>query len=221
MSVKERVPNLSPKDEYINSVNTHESHWLSELRGITSAHPCGGMMITPQQGAFLSFLIKMLKPERILEIGVFTGYSSLVIAESMSSNAKITAIDKNPEWTKFARSYWEMAGVIDKIDLRLGEAYPLLSELLAQKGEKSFDFIFLDADKKNYPLYYDVCLSLLSDDGLLLIDNTLLGGRVCDPESKGKNESAVRELNEMIYKDERVDSSLLDFCDGMTLVRKK
>jgi len=205
--------------QYLASVSRREPEVLRLLREETAALPQGGMQISPEQGQFMGLLARLTSAVRVLEVGVFTGYSSTALALALPADGHITALDISPEWTAVARRYWELAGVAGKIDLRLGPALDSLDALLAE-GEARYDMAFIDADKENYALYYERILRLLRPGGLLLIDNVLWGGRVADASFDDADTKAIRALNQTIHADGRVAISLLPIADGLTLAMK-
>lgn len=208
--------------EYLAAVSLREPDILAQLREETAALPNAGMQIAPDQGQFMALLVKLTGATKVLEVGVFTGYSSLSVALALPAQGRVTAFDISPEWTAVARRYWERAGVADKIDLRLGAAIDGLDALLKPGDtEGTYDFAFIDADKENYDGYYERALRLLKPGGLLLIDNVLWGGRVADASADDVDTLAIRALNLKIHADSRVDISLLPVADGLTLALKR
>jgi caffeoyl-CoA O-methyltransferase len=179
------------------------------------------MQISPEQGQFMALLVQLLGATKTLEVGVFTGYSSLCVALALPPNGKIVACDVSEEYTAIARRYWQAAGVADKIDLRLAPALETLDELLAAGQAESFDFAFIDADKGNYEGYYERSLQLIRPGGLIAIDNVLWSGRVADPQEQGNNTQALRALNEKLHDDERITLSMVPIADGLTLALKR
>ena len=196
-----------------------EDETLHALRQQAEKMPEGRMQVLPLQGQFLAFLVRLTNAKRILEIGTYTGYSSLVMAKALADGGKITTCDKNPEWTKMAKTYWQRAGVDEKIELRLGPALETLQGFLDTGGQ--FDFIFIDADKKNYDAYYELSLKLLEPGGLLLIDNVLWAGKVADPDHQDISTLEIRKLNHKINNDPRVTISLVPIGDGLTLIQRR
>jgi caffeoyl-CoA O-methyltransferase len=158
---------------------------------------------------------------KTLEVGVFTGYSSLCVALALPENGKLVACDVSEEYTGVARRYWQSAGVADKIDLRIAPALETLDELLAAGQAETFDFAFIDADKRNYEGYYERSLQLIRPGGLIAIDNVLWSGRVADPQDQEKNTQALRALNEKLHGDERITLSMVPIADGLTLALKR
>ena len=196
-----------------------EDDILKALREQTAKMPERYMQILPLQGQFMAFLVQLIGAKRILEIGTYTGYSSLVMAKALPKDGKIITCDKNSEWTKIAKTYWEKAGVSEKIDLRLAPALETLQKLLDEKQQ--FDFIFIDADKKKYNAYYEICLNLLAPKGTIAIDNVLWAGKVADLDQQDGSTLEIRKLNHNIHNDQRVDISLVPIGDGLTLIKKR
>lgn len=206
--------------QYVLDVSVKETAVQKTLRTATQSMQQSNMQIAPEQGQFMAFLVKLIGARKCLEIGVFTGYSALSVAQVLPSDGKIIACDVNQEWTDMARTYWRNAGVEKKIDLRIAPAVETLQQLLDDAGQSSFDFAFIDADKANYDRYYEMTLRLLRSGGLVVIDNTLWGGDVADIRVQDEDTRAIRELNKKLLHDRRVDMTLLPVADGLTLVRK-
>lgn len=179
------------------------------------------MQIGPEQGQFMAFLLRLMGAKRCLEIGVFTGYSSLAAALALPEDGRIIACDVSEEWTAIARRYWREAGVEGKIELRLGPALDTLDQLLGEGEAGRFDFAFIDADKENYLSYYERVLPLLRSGGLIAVDNVLWSGRVADPEVADADTVAIRHFNDCLHRDERVDLCVVPIGDGLTLARKR
>jgi predicted O-methyltransferase YrrM len=207
--------------DYLLSVSLREPEVLKELREEAAAHPFGGMQIAPEQGQFMALLVELIGARNVLEVGVFTGYSSTRLALALPPEGRITACDISEEFTTAARRHWARAGVADKIELRLGPALETLDGLIAEGRAGAYDLAFIDADKHNYDGYYERALSLLRSGGLVLIDNVLWSGRVADPAANDADTAAIRALNEKIHADPRVSVSLLPIADGLTLVLKR
>jgi caffeoyl-CoA O-methyltransferase len=205
---------------YLLSVSLREPDILGQLRSETAAEPMAGMQIAPEQGQFMALLARLIGATRCLEIGVFTGYSALWVASSLPAHGRLTACDISESWTSVAKRYWALAGVADKIDLRLGPALETLDALITGGQAGTYDFAFIDADKQNYDGYYERALRLLRPGGLLIIDNVLWDGRVADARVVDEETRAIRALNEKIYRDPRVTLSLIPVADGLTLVLK-
>jgi predicted O-methyltransferase YrrM len=206
--------------EYMLSVSLREPDVLRELRLETASDEHANMQISPEQGQFMALLVKLLGAKKTLDVGVYTGYSSLCIALSLPKDGRVIACDLNREWTDTAKRYWLRAGVTDKIELRLAPAQKTLEDLLAKKAAASFDFAFIDADKINYDLYYEYCLELIRPGGLIAIDNVLWDGAVADDAIDDADTMAIRTLNHKIHTDPRVGISLVPIADGLTLARK-
>jgi len=206
--------------DYILRVSVRENPLLARLREETAQDPMARMQIAPDQGQFMAFLCRLIGARRTLEVGVFTGYSSLSVALALPDDGGIVALDISDEWTSVARRYWEAAGVANKIDLRLGPALDTLDALLTEEGENRFDFAFIDADKENYGGYYERCLRLIRPGGIVAIDNVLWNGKVADPETRDADTEAIRALNCALRDDKRIDLSLVPIADGLTLARK-
>ena len=206
--------------EYLLSVSLREPEVLTKLRQETSQHSASIMQISPDQGQFMALLVKLLGAKKTLDIGVFTGYSSLVVALALPEDGKVIACDRDPQATAIARRYWQDAGVAHKIELHLAPALDTLDRLI--KGESgSFDFAFIDADKRNYSNYYERALSLLRPGGIVAIDNVLWFGSVADPQDTDKRTVAIREFNHKLHHDSRVEISMLAIADGLTLAFKR
>jgi len=207
--------------DYLLSVSLREPELLARLRQETAALQESRMQIGPEQGQFMAFLLRLMGAKRCLEIGVFTGYSSLVTALALPEGGRIVACDVSEEWTAIARRYWREAGVEEKIELRLGPALDTLDQLLGGGEAGRFDFAFIDADKENYLRYYERVLPLLRKGGLIVVDNVLWSGRVVDPEVADADTVALRHFNDALHHDGRVDLSLVPIGDGLTLARKR
>ncbi len=200
---------------YVHRYGAREHPVLTALRERTEQLPEHQMQIGPDQGAFMAMLVRLTGAKRILEIGTFTGYSSTVMALAMPPGGRITCCDVSREWTDIARQAWADAGVEDRIELRLAPA----TETLASLDDGTFDLAFIDADKPNYDAYYEGCLRVVRPGGLILIDNVLWSGDVADPSVDNENVRVMRDLNEKIAADERVDHVLLPLADGLTMAR--
>ena len=207
--------------EYLLSVSLRESQVLKELRVATASLPGANMQIAPEQGQFMALLVKIMGASRLIEIGTYTGYSTLVCALALS-DGKIIAIDSDPASTAIAQDFWQKANVDSLIDLRIGDAQDILQSLLHENLLKgAIDFVFIDADKVNYPIYYELSLELLRKNGIVLFDNVLWGGAVADDKNQDRNTIAIRNLNLDLLDDPRVDISLVPIGDGLTIARKK
>jgi len=206
---------------YLLDVSLREPELLRRLREETAAHPQAEMQIAPEQGQFMALLVRLTGARRILEIGVFTGYSSLAMALAMPKDGRLVACDVSEEFTAVARGYWRQAGVEQLIDLRLAPAMATLDQLLAGGEAGGFDLAFIDADKERYDDYYERCLALLRPNGLIVLDNMLQEGKVADPEEQSPPVEAIRRLNVKLRNDVRIDLSLVPLADGVTLARKR
>ncbi|WP_211828069.1 class I SAM-dependent methyltransferase [Kistimonas asteriae] len=205
---------------YLHSVGWRESDNLVTLREMTAQRSDANMQIAPEQGQFMALLVQLLGARRIIEIGVFTGYSTLSMAEVLPEDGYILACDVNPESTGIARRYWQAAGVDGKINLQLAPALETLNNVLTDGEAGTFDMVFIDADKSSYDDYYECCLKLLRPGGLVILDNMLWSGRVAD-EGGDADTDALKVMNRKIHQDERVDMVLLPLADGVTLARKR
>ena len=206
--------------EYLLSASLREPPLLLQLREETAALPTHSMQISPEQGQFMALLLRLMGARYCLEVGVYTGYSSLVTALALPDDGRVVACDVSEEWTAIARRYWAAAGVEHKIDLRLAPAIQTLDSLVAAGQSGHFDAAFIDADKANYRAYYERALQLLRVGGLVVVDNTLWSGKVADPEVVDVDTAALRQFNEHLHRDERIELSLLPMGDGLTLARK-
>jgi predicted O-methyltransferase YrrM len=208
--------------QYLLANSVREPDILKKLRATTAEHPLVNMQISPEQGQLMGLLVQLIGAKKCLEVGVFTGYSSLVVALNLPDDGRITACDISDEFTSIAHKYWQEAGVNHKIDLHIAPALETLDRLLANGEAGSFDFAFIDADKNNYAAYYDRCFQLVRSGGLILVDNVLWYGRVADPAmDHDKRTQAIKQINQQIYHDDRVQISLIPIGDGLTIARKK
>ena len=205
---------------YIRAIGVREDADLAALREETAKHPWAIMQISPEQGHLMALLVRLLGARKTLEIGVFTGYSAMVVAKAMGPLGKVVALDVSEEFTAIARRHWAKAGVADRIDLKLQPATETLKALVAAGESATFDFAFIDADKPNYDAYYEYALKLVRRGGLIAIDNVLWMGQVVDSTDQTANTIAIRALNEKIHADNRVDATLVPISDGMTLALK-
>jgi len=205
---------------YILSNSQPESDIFAQLREETAQMPQARMQISPDQGHFMAMLVRLMQAKKALEVGVFTGYSSLSVAMALPPDGTLIACDVSEEYTSIARRYWSMAGVADKIDLRIAPAIETLDELLKDQAG-TFDFAFIDADKGNYANYYDRAIQLVRSGGLIAIDNVLLAGRVADETDQDKITNTIRAFNTKTAQDDRVIVNLLPIADGLTLALKR
>jgi predicted O-methyltransferase YrrM len=205
--------------KYILSVSARESKNLEMIRMKTASHPCAKMQIPPEEGQFLALLVKIISARRILEIGTFTGYSTLAMAEALPDDGKIIAIDKNREWTSRAERFWKEAGADHKIDLRIGEGVQILESISCDTETAPFDLIFIDADKKSYPAYYEYALRLSHSGTLIAIDNTLWRANLDSVDTLDENGRILLQFNQSLHEDNRIDLSILPVADGLTIAR--
>jgi predicted O-methyltransferase YrrM len=205
---------------YLVEHSVREPEILQRLRAETAKDSMSMMQIGPEQGQLMQLLVRLTGAKNCLEVGVFTGYSSLAVALVLPADGRIVACDVSEKWTAIARKYWMEAGVAAKIDLRIAPALSTLDELITSGNAGSFDFAFIDADKINYLAYYERALTLLRTGGLIAVDNTLWGGQVIDKKSKNDDTQAIRQFNDRLWSDLRIHLSLLPIGDGLTLALK-
>ncbi|NMF86352.1 class I SAM-dependent methyltransferase [Nodosilinea sp. P-1105] len=206
---------------YLLDHSVKEAAVLRALRQETAQHPMAQMQIAPEQGQLMALLVQLLGAKKTLEVGVFTGYSALVVALALPPDGRVVACDVSAEYTAIAQRYWQQAGVADKIDLHLAPAADTLDQLIAAGQTDSFDFAFIDADKSSYPTYYEQALKLVRPGGLIAIDNVLWSGRVADPATQDNRTKAIRAFNAALYQDDRIVLSLVPIADGLTLALKR
>ena len=211
----------APLYDYLIEHSLREAAILKQLRDETAQMPMAVMQIAPEQGQFMAMLIRLMGARKALEIGVFTGYSSLSVAMALPNGGRLVACDDNELWAATAQRYWALAGVSDRIDLRIGPALESLDDLIREGQAGSFDFAFIDADKGSYLNYYERCLALLRPGGLIAIDNVLWDGRVADADNQEPDTLAIHAFNQFIVIDDRVDISMIPIADGLTLARKR
>jgi predicted O-methyltransferase YrrM len=207
-------------DTYLLSHVTPADDLLRELAEETrkATGHSAGMQISHDEGKFLTILTQLTGAKVAVEVGTFTGYSSICIARGLSAGGKLIACDVSEEWTSIARKYWQRAGVEDRIELRIA---PAAETLKAMPTDLVIDFAFIDADKTGYPVYYEEILARLRPGGVIALDNMFQGGRVLDPADNNPSTVAIRDLNESLPHDDRVDAVLLAIRDGVMLVRKR
>lgn len=210
-----------PVQNYIATVGIRATPVQTALRDATTALPQAGMQICSEQGHFMALLIKLIGAKRCIEVGTFTGYSALMVAEALPEDGTLVCCDISDEFTSVGKPFWKEAGVDSKIDLRLAPGTETLDNLLAENQAGTFDFGFIDADKSNYDGYYERVLELVRPGGLIGVDNTIWYGRVADPNENDADTTALKALNQKIHDDERVDMVLLPIGDGLTLCRKR
>ncbi len=209
--------------QYLVDVTLREPPLFRALRAETAPMKERDCQISPEQGQFMALLVELIGARRALEIGTFTGYSSLWIASALPAGGRLICCDVNAEWTTVARRYWDRAGLADKIELRLAPALGTLDALLAgsPSAAGTFDFAFIDADKESYDNYYERVLRLLRPGGLVALDNALSEGRVVNPPPDAAAARAIDALNRKVQRDERVTASLVPIADGLLLARKR
>ena len=207
--------------DYIQSIFLREPDILKQLREETAKLSIARMQISPEQGQFMALLVQLMGAKKTLEIGVFTGYSALAVALALPVDGKMIACEISEEYTAIAKDFWTRAGVSEKIDLRIAPALETLEKLITEGEAESFDLAFIDADKRNYENYYERALTLLRPGGLILIDNVLWSGKVVDPTITDKQTQAIREFNQKLHQDSRINLSVVAIADGLTLALKR
>jgi len=207
---------------YIREVSLRDDPLLAEMRRETAELPAGqAMQVMAEEGQLLALLIRLTGARSVLELGTFTGYSTLCMARALPTAGELVTCDISDRWPGIGAGYWKRAAVADLIDLRIGDALDILADLAEERGPDCFDFVFIDADKVNYLRYYERSLALVRPGGLIVVDNTLFFGRVVDPAAQDADTAGVRELNAALHADDRVEISLLAMADGITLARKR
>ena len=206
---------------YLRKTSLRETDIQNELRQVTDELPESGWEVSPEQGQFLALLVQITGAKNILELGTFTGTSSLAMGLVLPIDGQIVTCDMEPDYTNIAREYWIKAGIEKKIALRLGPAMSTLDDLIKEGPEDYFDMAFIDANKKDYDHYYERVLTLIRPGGLIVIDNVFWGGRVLDKNNNNKSTCSIRKLNKKMHHDPRVSLSMLPLNDGVTLVWKR
>jgi O-methyltransferase len=207
---------------YIRDVSLRDDPILRDLRELTATLPGGvAMQVMAEEGQFLELLVRICGATSVLEIGTFTGYSTLCMARALPTDGKIITYDITDKWPSIGAEYWQRAGVSDRIDVRIGDAAEILTAHADDRPDETFDLVFIDADKSLYCEYYEAVFPLVRPGGLIVIDNTLFLGRVADPAAQDPETVAIRRLNTLLFNDSRVDISLVPMADGITLARKK
>lgn len=209
-----------PLYDYLLTHSLREHHEQAALRETTRTHAHANMQISPEQGQFMSLLVKLIGARRTIEVGTFTGYSALTIALALPADGSILACDTSEEYTSVGKPYWQRAGVADKIELVIAPAAQTLDARIAAGESGRYDFAFIDADKSSYDGYYERCLQLVRAGGLIAFDNTLWGGDVARP-ARDDDTRALQALNDKLHRDDRIDMALLPIGDGLTLARKR
>ncbi len=205
--------------EYLLAHSLREDPRLAALRAETASHPKVNMQIAPEQGQFMQMLVRLCGARRAIEVGVFTGYSSLAVMLAMPEQGRLLALDVSEEYTAVARRHWQAAGVADRIELVIAPARDTLDARLAHGEAGQYDFAFIDADKTGYLAYYERLLKLLRPGGLIVVDNTLWNGEVANPANRDADTEALRAFNDALHRDPRIDLALLPVGDGLTLAR--
>lgn len=208
--------------DYLHAYSVHEPELLKALRLETVATlEAAPMQISPEQGQFFRFLLETMQAKQVLEIGTFTGYSAICMALALPPEGHVTCCDLSFDWTRMAVKYWEKMHLTEKITLHLAPAMKTLQSLIDNNLQNTYDFAFIDADKPNYPHYYEYCLQLVRPGGVIAIDNVLWSGEVINPQNQNENTTIIRKLNEKIAQDDRITGCMLPIGDGLTLVRKR
>ncbi|ABI56319.1 O-methyltransferase [Alkalilimnicola ehrlichii MLHE-1] len=206
---------------YLQAVGVREDDTLRRLREATAELPNAQMQSAPEQGALMQLLARLMGARRVIEVGTFTGYGALWMARALPADGRLVCCELEQRYIDFARPYWREAEVEGRIEVRLGPALATLDALLAEGGAGAWDMAFIDADKTGYVDYYERCLRLVRDNGLILVDNTLWYGRVADPEVADESTEAIRHFNRSVAEDDRVDVALVPIADGLTFCRKR
>ncbi|UOZ04974.1 O-methyltransferase [Amycolatopsis sp. WQ 127309] len=208
--------------EYVRAVSLRDDPLLAELRAVTAGLPGGtAMQVMAEEGQLLALLVGLSGARSVLEIGTFTGYSTLCMARALPPGGVVVTLDLDGRWPAIGADYWQRAGVAERIEVRIGDAAKTLVTLAEEGGDERFDLVFIDADKAGYGTYYEAALGLVRREGLIVIDNTLFFGRVVDPAVRDPDTVAVRALNSALRDDPRVDIAMLTMADGITLARKR
>lgn len=205
---------------YMLDISLREPDVLRRLRDETAKHPMVIMQISPEQGQLMQMLVRMLGAKNCIEVGVFTGYSSLAVALALPADGRIVACDISEDYTAVGEPFWKDAGVRDKIDLRIAPATETLDAMITAGETGDYDFAFIDADKPGYPEYFERCLALLRVGGMIAVDNIFMDGNAADPDTTSENAQAMRKFNAMLKDDTRVELSLIPIGDGLMLARK-
>jgi len=209
-----------PVQDWLIATTVHEHEALVGLRAATARVSMSQMQISPEQGAFMAWLVKTLGVRTAVEVGTYTGYSALSVALALPPDGHLVCCDISEEWTAVGRPYWMQAGVLDRIDLRIGPALQTLEGMIGEGRHGTYDFAFIDADKVNYLEYYELCLRLVRVGGVIALDNTLWSGRLADANEQGESTVALRKVVEQVSADPRVRSSLVPIGDGLLLATR-
>ena len=206
---------------YLWEKGLDENPVLKRLREETENHPFALMQICPEQGALMANLVRLISAKKAIEVGTFTGYSALAVALALPEDGYLLACDISEEFTSIGKPYWEEAGVSENIDLQISPAIETLESKIEGGESNTYDFAFIDADKINYLNYYELCLDLIRSGGVIAIDNVLWGGSVIDSARTDDDTKAIREINDFLVSDKRVNISMIPVGDGVTLAVKK
>lgn len=207
--------------QYLRQHSVKEPALLTALREETeTTFEAAPMQISPEQGQFFQFLLPLINAKNVLEIGTFTGYSSICFALSLPDDGHVTCCDTSYDWTRLAVKYWEKMNLSHKISLHLAPALKTLQNLIDDNRANTYDFAFIDADKANYLNYYEHCLTLVRPGGIIAIDNVLWGGEVINADNQNENTRIIRKLNDTLYSDDRISACMIPIGDGLTLARK-
>ena len=207
--------------DYLLDISLRDTPVQKALRDETDNLEWARMQISPDQAQFMALLVRLINARKAIEVGTFTGYSALSVAQAMPDDGVVVACDISEEWTSIGRRFWQQAGVAHKIELHVAPAAETLSSLIEDGQSGTYDFAFIDADKVNQLTYYELCMQLIHPGGLIAVDNVLWGGDVADPANHNEDTEAIRTFNQFIYQDAHVDISLVPIGDGLTLARKK
>ena len=206
--------------QYVIKHGVHEHNILHELRTYNQTLPTGHMQITPDQGQFMAFLAKLINAKTYLEVGVFTGYSTLLMALAMGKHGKIYALDNRADHLDVAQKYWQKANVSPQINVFLDDALVSLEKMLTQNLQNSVDIAFIDAKKSDYRKYYEYCYQLVRPNGIIIMDNVLMRGEVLQSDTKNFVKS-IKEFNQFLHQDTRVSMCMLTIGDGLSIAYKK
>jgi predicted O-methyltransferase YrrM len=207
--------------DYLLNNSLREPNIVRELREETNSMRMSAMQTPPEETQFITWLLQLIHAKRMLEIGIFTGYTTLWSALTMPEDGRIIACDVDEKWTSLGKRYWKIAGVASKIDLRIAPALQTLDQLLVEHYANYFDFVYIDADKENYWNYFERSLLLVRPGGIVGIDNVLWGGSVVNEQNQGSDVCAIRELNARLHHDERISLCMHPIGDGLTLAIRK
>jgi len=216
------ILSLTPKlHEYILANSLREPKALTELRQITAKLPQSKMVTLADQGQFIGLLLKLIQAKRVIEVGTFTGCGTFSMALALPENGEVISCDIDEEWPNIGKPYWEKGGVAAKIHVKIGNAVDTLKRLIESGESGCFDGVFIDADKEQYDNYYELSLQLVRSGGLILLDNMLWSGKVIDKNDQEPSTINIRQLNQKMHHDERIDFSLVPIADGMALALKR